>query len=157
ECFGLAEPLRMHEVDARPRHRGRTSHGRVSIPFGRREHMLAPDRLVVLERSATTETSVTEIDPGDAARALVAGTYAAGELRRYWAFAATLALATGRGPAHPPIADVANAMASRLPCVRIRVGHGDRVSADQISGIAAPEKAGRATTRHELTRKELAP
>ena len=32
-----------------------------------------------------------------AGRHLVAGTYMAGELRRYWAFAATLALGTGHG------------------------------------------------------------
>jgi hypothetical protein len=158
ECFGIAEPLRMHDVDAGPqRLGGRTSNGRVLAPFGRREPVLAPDRLVVLERAATIATTVTEIDPVDAARALVAGTYAAGELRRYWAFAATLALATARGPAHPPITDVATALAARVPCLRIRVGDGDRISPEQIGGIAGGISAMDELTRHETTRKELAP
>jgi hypothetical protein len=43
----------------------------------------------------------------------------AGELRRYWAFAGTLALGTGLGPPHPPVAEVAAALAHRLPAVEI--------------------------------------
>lgn len=128
-CFGLVEPLRTHQPGARA---ARTSYGRVSVPFGRRERVLAPDRLIVLERGSTGTTTVTDIDPADAARALIAGTYAAGELRRYWAFAATLALATGQGPGHPRIDDVAMAIARTVPCVRICVADGDHVSADQL-------------------------
>jgi hypothetical protein len=54
-----------------------------------------------------------------AARALVAGTYAAGELRRYWAFAATLALGTGLGPAHPAIVGEAERLAQSVPCLEV--------------------------------------
>jgi hypothetical protein len=39
----------------------------------------------------------------------------AGELKRYWPFAATLAAGTGLGPAVPPVSDVASAFAVRLP------------------------------------------
>ena len=46
---------------------------------------------------------IRPLSPDEAARALVAGTYMAGELRRFWPFAATLALATGIGPVHPDV------------------------------------------------------
>ncbi len=128
-CFGIAEPVRTDTPAARGT---RTSHGRVERPLAGRVDELCPDRLVVLERGPRTE--ITPIEPEEAARVLVAGTYAAGELRRYWAFAATLALATGRGPAHPPIDAVARAYAARLSCVRVRVGDGDAVSAAQLCG-----------------------
>jgi hypothetical protein len=45
----------------------------------------------------------------------------AGELRRFWPFAAALALATGLGPAHPDVAGVASALAVRLPCIEVRL------------------------------------
>jgi hypothetical protein len=89
----------------------------------------------VLERGPRTEFEV--IEPDEAARTVVAGTYAAGELRRYWAFAATLALATGRGDAHPRIGETARAIAARLPCVRVRVGDHASVSATDLSGVLA--------------------
>jgi hypothetical protein len=122
-CYGLAEPVR---TDAAGTRGARTSHGRVEVRLAGRVSMLEPDRLVVLERGP--HTKIAPIKPDEAARALVAGTYAAGELRRYWAFAATLALATSRGPAHPPVSDVAAAYADRLPCLRVRVGDGAVVS-----------------------------
>jgi hypothetical protein len=105
-CYGVAEPLRV----------GKRRRSNVELPL--RLPSLDPDRLVVLERGPGC--SVEPVAPGEAARVLVAGTYAAGELRRYWAFAATLALATGLGPAHPPIERVAAEYAHRLPCVRVR-------------------------------------
>jgi len=132
-CFGLAEPLRTDAGAAAPG--GRTFHGRVERPLPARVPDLAPDRVVVLERGPDTE--IATASPDETARALVAGTYAAGELRRYWAFAATLALATGRGPAHPPIAAVARAYAERLPCTRLRVGDGARVSVAELCGVPA--------------------
>jgi hypothetical protein len=133
-CFGLAEPLR---TDAAARDRAgagarRTSHGRVERSLPRRVPMLTPDRLVLLERGPRTEIGVAK--PDDLGRALVAGTYAAGELRRYWAFAATLALATGCGPAHPPVMEVAGEYCARLPCLQVRVGDGDTVTAEQLCG-----------------------
>jgi hypothetical protein len=89
----------------------------------------------VLERGPHTEVSA--IGSAEAARSLVAGTYAAGELRRYWAFAATLALGTGLGPAHPPVAAVAAGYADRLPCLRVRVGDGDAVDLDRLAARPA--------------------
>ena len=136
-CFGLVEPLRTDAVPGGPvlsaaGAGARTSHGRTEWPLTARVPVLAPDRIVVLERGVHTE--ISPIPAAEAARTLVAGTYAAGELRRYWAFAATLALATGRGPAHPPVAEVAADHAGRLPCVRVRVGDGDSVTAAQLCG-----------------------
>jgi len=137
-CFGLVEPLRVDRTDpgveaAAPRRR-RTSHGRVDRPLPSRVAELTPDRVVVLERGPRTE--IVAIGPDEAARALTAGTYAAGELRRYWAFAATLALATGRGPAHPPVVETARAIAGRLPCTRMRVGDGAAVLAADLCGAS---------------------
>ncbi len=126
-CYGLCEPLRTDATGAAGR---RTSHGRVESTLPGRVPWLEPNRLVVLERGARTE--ITPIEPARAVRSLVAGTYAGGELRRYWAFAATMALATGRGWAHPPIATVAGAYAQRLPCARVVVGDGDTLTAEQL-------------------------
>jgi len=131
-CFGLAEPLRTDNAGGDGAGARRTSHGRVERSLPRREPMLAPDRLVLLERGPRTEIRVAK--PDDLGRALVAGTYAAGELRRYWAFAATLALATGCGPAHPPVMEVAAEYCARLPCLQVRVGDGDTVTAEQLCG-----------------------
>lgn len=136
-CHGIAEPLR---TDVGDDHGTKTSHGRVARPFGRRELALAPDRIVVLERGPKTE--VTSISSKDAARALIAGTYAAGELRRYWAYAATLALATGRGPAHPPIGEIATGLTSCLPCLRVCVGDGESIAPDQLCGLEVDAEKG---------------
>lgn len=119
-CYGLAEPLRTDAADGTGQ---ATSHGRVEEPFARRVPALVPDRVVVLQRGP--RTSVQRGTADLAASALAGGTYAAGELRRYWQFAATLGLATGRVPAHPPVSEVAAAYAQRLPCLRVRVGDGD--------------------------------
>lgn len=121
-AYGLAEPLRVHA----------TAGGAPAAPHGRREVRLVgrvpslkPDRLVVLRRGiAGAQTVVRPISPGEAARELVAGTYMAGELRRFWPFAATLALATGMGPAQPDVSGVAASLAARLPCIEVRVAHG---------------------------------
>jgi hypothetical protein len=75
----------------------------------------------VLSRGDGDAAEVTPIDPDAAARELVGGTYAAGELRRYWAWAATLALGTGLGPAHPPVAAVADALAGSVPVLGVRL------------------------------------
>lgn len=132
-CHGLAEPLR---TDAAGATGAATSHGRVETALPGRVDRLVPDRVVVLQRGP--DTLIAPMAPGEAARALVAGTYAAGELRRYWAFAATLALATGRGPAHPPVGEVAAALTERLPCLRARVGDGARPSLSELCGHALP-------------------
>jgi hypothetical protein len=90
---------------------------------------------VVLRRGpAGSLAAVKPISPKEAARELVAGTYMAGELRRFWQFAGTLALATGLGPAHPDVAGVAAAIAARLPCTELRLG---RPSAAPVSELLA--------------------
>jgi hypothetical protein len=62
------------------------------------------------------------ISASQATRAIVTGTYAAGELRRFWSTAAVLAMATGCGPAHPPIEEVAATLAARMPCLELQLG-----------------------------------
>ena len=108
--WGLAEPLRVE---------GGLGH---SMPHGRREvvmsgrvEALTPDSLVLLERRPADQLSLVPCAPAAAGRFLATSTYMAGELRRYWPFAATLAAGTGLGPAHPPVTDVASGFAARLP------------------------------------------
>ena len=76
-------------------------HDRREAPWRGRVDDLAPGLLLVLRRGAAKQTSCAPCDPDQAAKYLVAGTYMAGELRRYWAFASTMALGTGVGEAHP--------------------------------------------------------
>ena len=52
----------------------------------------------------------------------MAGTYMAGELRRYWAFASTLALGTGVGEVHPRVDEVARTLTAGLPCWELTLG-----------------------------------
>ena len=80
---------------------------------------LAPDRLVVLRRGLDTAFAVHGCGPDAAVRSLVTGTYVAGELRRYWAVAATLTAATGLGPVHAPVVEIARRLASNVPCLEI--------------------------------------
>jgi len=114
----LPEPRR---VDAgTSRHlRPTMPHGRVERPWEGREHAIRPTLLLVLRRGTAERPTVRPVQPEVAARALVTGTYAAGELRRYWAFAATLALGTGLGPAHPAIVGDAERLARSLPCLEV--------------------------------------
>jgi hypothetical protein len=122
-AYGLVEPLR---VDSRGHGGGggpHAPHGRTEYPIPGRVPQLTPERLVVLRRGpADRPVEAVPVAPQEAARDLVTGTYMAGELRRFWQFAATLALATGLGPAHPDVAGVATAIASRLPCLELRLG-----------------------------------
>jgi hypothetical protein len=113
-------------------------HGRKEYPLPGRVPCLEPDRLVVLRRApAEHGDTVRPISRGAAARELVAGTYMAGELRRFWPFCATLALATGLGPPHPDVADVAAALATRLPCLEVRMsGGGTAAPIGELLGLA---------------------
>jgi hypothetical protein len=119
QAWGLVEPLRlpaeMHAGKGR-----RMPHGRREAAWPRRTDRMTPDLLVMLVRGA--QPGVTRCDPALAARHLVAGTYMAGELRRYWAFAATLALGTSLGGSHPPVQQIANDLSARLPCVQVTLG-----------------------------------
>lgn len=109
--WGLVEPLRVENGSGR-----RMPHGRHEALMPGRAEALVPDSLVVLERGHSDEPSLLACSPMSAARSLVTSTYMAGELRRYWAFAAALSAGTGLGPPHPPITDIAQSLADRWPC-----------------------------------------
>jgi hypothetical protein len=113
-AWGVVEPLRVEGGGGR-----RMPHGRRETAMPGRVPVLAPDRVVVLERGSAASASVRPCDQQAAVRSLVTGTYMAQELRRYWAFAATLAAGTGIGPPHPPVAEVAATFAGRLPATLI--------------------------------------
>jgi hypothetical protein len=115
-AWGLLEPIRAAGV-AGPR----TTHGRRLAEVPPRRLMTQVDLVVVLRREGS-EMRAREITPDVAARELSAGTYSAGELRRYWGFAATLAAGTGRGPVHPPVAAVAQQVCSAVPCLELDLG-----------------------------------
>jgi hypothetical protein len=110
--WGLVEPIRTEEAAGR-----RAPHGRREGVLANRVAQLMPGRVVVLRRGK--DRVVRECPPELAERALVAGTYAAGELRRFWTFAAMLALGTGVGRSHPPVSAVAAALSRRLPCIEV--------------------------------------
>jgi hypothetical protein len=120
DVWGVVEPLRLPAEMHGGRGR-RMPHGRREVAWPQRADLMRPDRLVVLVRGGG-KPAVTRCDPGLAARSLVAGTYMAGELRRYWAFAATLALGTGVGGSHPPIQDIADTLSTRLPGLQVTLG-----------------------------------
>jgi len=63
----------------------------------------------------------------------------AGELRRYWTFAALLALGTGAGPPHPQVAEVAAAFTQAVPCFEIEL---PTVEGVRISALLARSEAG---------------
>jgi hypothetical protein len=113
-AWGVVEPMR---VDRRV---GRAmTHGRGEIPLPGRVNALAPSVLVVLRRGQDDRAHVRSCGTAAAVRSLVTGTYMAGELRRYWGFAATLTAGTGLGPSHPDVEPIARLLASNLPSVEI--------------------------------------
>lgn len=136
-AWGLVEPLRLPaEVHAG---RGRRmAYGRREAAWPRREGLMVPDALVVLARGS--QPGVTRCDPALAAHHLMAGTYMAGELRRYWAFAATLALGTGTGSSHPAIAHIAEELGGRLPCLRVSLGDRPGASLSELLKHAITEE-----------------
>lgn len=114
--YGVLEPLRTAGGTGR-----RMPHGRRETAWvARLEHLVAA-RILVLRRGSETEVDMVPIPSGEAARVIAAGTYAAGELRRYWAFASTLALGTGLGPAHPPVVGSAGDLAHGIPCSQVQL------------------------------------
>ena len=83
---------------------------------------LTPDAVIVLERGESDDPALVPCGPERAARSLETSTYMAGELRRYWPFAATLAAGTGVGPGSPLVAEVAARFAEALPCFTLTFG-----------------------------------
>jgi hypothetical protein len=121
-AWGLVEPMRVQPGQPGVGRGRRMPHGRRESVWPRRADSMTPDCVIVLRRGHEREPVVGPCPPAEAARQLSAGTYMAGELRRYWAFAATLALGTGVGEPHPDIAGVASALTARLPCTSITLG-----------------------------------
>lgn len=109
--WGLVEPLRTEGGSGR-----RMPHGRREGPLPGRLASLRPDQLFVLRRSGGERFEIAPIDHEGAVRDLVCGTYAAGELRRYWPWAAVLAAGTGLGPPHPSVTATAEGLASSVAC-----------------------------------------
>lgn len=120
-AYGVAEPLRLPAelTDSSGR---KTFHGRREVGWESRMRSLRPSLVVVLRRGPRADPEVRPISEMQARRAIVAGTYSAGELRRFWAIASVLALATRCGPVHPPVEEVAASLAARLPCVELQLG-----------------------------------
>jgi hypothetical protein len=115
--WGLVEPLRWENGAGR-----RMAHGRRESVLPNRVALLEPDRVVLLRRAGSGSPRANACTPSTAARGLVAATYMAGELARYWAFSATLAAATGLGPACPQVEEIAHMFTSRLPNHEVVLG-----------------------------------
>ena len=133
-AYGVVEPLRL--AGGRGRGRAAATHGRSEFVLPGRVPSLEPDRLVVLRRAAGPRASAGPLSSAEAARELVAGTYMAGELRRFWPFAGTLSLATGIGPAHPDVSGLAASLADRLPCFEVRMAHGSPAPVGDLLSLA---------------------
>lgn len=117
--WGLVEPIRVEGGGGR-----RMPHNRSEAPMPRRAPSLVPDSVVVLARGTLGETTLTRCEPDTAVRSLVTSTYMAGELRRFWPFAATLSAGTAPAPAHPPVQTVAARLAAALPCFVLSIAEG---------------------------------
>lgn len=115
--WGLVEPMRLENGSGR-----RMPHGRQETAMADREQQLVPDTLVIMRRADSEYAAVAPVNSALAARALTTSTYMAGELRRYWALAATLAAGSNAGPAHPAIEETSSIFASRLPCFTLTLG-----------------------------------
>lgn len=118
---GLREPLRL------PREFGGVSAGRAT--HDRREHLwtrwvptLEPSVVVVVRRGHGPRPVIRDLHRDAARRSLVAGTFCAGELRRFWPLAATLALANGTTVPVPPVESIADELVHRLPCLELTLG-----------------------------------
>lgn len=131
--WGVVEPQRVEGAPG-----PRMPHGRGEHALPNRIDVAEPDHLFVLRRGDPAQpVSVRPCPPEVAARCLVTGTYMAGELRRFWPFAATMAAATGIGPAHPPVGEVAARFAERITCVE--------VSLPRVAGIHLRDLVAAAT------------
>ena len=133
DAWGVLEPLRL-PVEVHQGKGRRMPHGRREVTWPRRTDGMRPGLLVVVSRGGP---AVTVCDPEFAARYLVAGTYMAGELRRYWSFAATLALGTGVGDSHPPVEEVAGRLSRSLPCLQVALGDHPGAPLRELLGTAA--------------------
>ncbi len=136
-AFGVLEPLRLPAGLAGAAG-ARAAHGRREARWRGHVDRLDPDLVVVVRRGAGEQPTVRPLSSPEATRALVAGTLAAGELRRFWPLCAVLGLASARGPVLPPLEAVARQFTDRLPCYELVLGRapGERLSSllgDQIA------------------------
>jgi hypothetical protein len=129
DCWGVLEPVRVEGVQGK-----RSTHGRRETSLPNRVESLTPDLVLVLRRGNASTVGNNRCSAEDALRTLVGGTYMAGELRRYWGFAATLSTGTGCGPVHPPITDVAERLTRRLPCVEVAMPSSRTFSLHDVLG-----------------------
>jgi hypothetical protein len=112
-AWGVVEPQRVNGGASSGR---RMPHGRHETRLPRRVEMLTPGEVVVIRRGDPERPPEVRPCPAPVVqRELVTSTYLAGELRRFWPFAAVLAAASPGGPDHPPVVEVARAFAQRLP------------------------------------------
>ena len=132
---GVVEPVRITGAGGR-----RMPHGRRECDLPGRVGSLVPDCVVVMQRSRDGAAHARPISARRAAMIVTAGTYMAGELSRYWAFASTLSLGTGRGPVHPPIASTADLL-TRLRCVEIVLGRRPSPTLAELLESAAVQSA----------------
>jgi hypothetical protein len=137
---GLLEPARREEGAGR-----RMPHGRRESPWATRIESVRPDHVLVLRRGSGPTALVRPVDTEVVVREMVGGTYAAGELRRYWAFAATLALGTGCGPAHASVEAAARRLADGIPASEVVLpavpGTTLAALAEQAMGAPRPDLA----------------
>jgi hypothetical protein len=127
--WGLVEPMRVEGGSGR-----RMTHGRREVSIaGSRVEAVNPDAVVVIERGQA-DPLLRPCRPQRAEVALVTSTYMAGELRRYWPFAATLTAGTGIGPAHPPVGEVASTFASGRPTFLLALGEERGVCLSELLG-----------------------
>jgi len=117
--WGIVEPMRIEGGDGR-----RMPHGRRECHLAGRVPALVPDVVALLRRGVEGRSEAVALDSRSAGRQLAAGTYTAGELRRFWPFAALLALGTGAGPVHPPVAAVSRVLADRAAAFEVVLGRG---------------------------------
>ncbi len=149
-CWGLVEPQRIEGAGGH-----RMPHGRGERVMPNRVDGLEPDRILVLRRADHERSGpgprvrVAPCPPDRAARNLVAGTWMAGELRRFWPLAATLALASGRGPVQPPVAEVAAQLAARVPAFE--------VSLRDLAGVRLADLAHLTRAESETQEQEQVP
>ena len=113
-AWGMVEPLRIEGGSGRS-----MPHGRAEQPMRGRVSALDPDLVVVLRRGLDDGAQVRAGNAASVARSLITGTYMAGELRRFWGFAATLTAGTELGPSHAAVEAIATCLASQLPSVEI--------------------------------------
>lgn len=126
-AHGLAEPMRLAAPTTSRAHQAgpvgaRTIRARRDRPWGDRPPALVPDVIVTIRHGDGDRGRVRTAPPTTVARSLVAGTFAAGELHRYWPLCAILSLATGLGPAVPPVSEVARKLTERVPCLELTLG-----------------------------------